>query len=181
MPPEKANLRRQDKEQNALEGEQMTVVGDLQGALANGDISQEQYDDAIGAMFDQQLTQLAGDFEEQGRPEAAAGVPVGIGVAEGREQRQMQRPGQESPVAPPRGVQFGGRQKPQAPLSGDDALLYGTGTYRPNESVTTPSRSVEVPDEVFNAIPALLEAAKDPDAPPALHALLELLNYQVNG
>lgn len=160
----------------------MDVVGDLQGALANGDITQEQYDQAIGAMFDQQLQQLQGDLKEQGRPGAAAGVPVGIGVAEGADQEAMQQDPGFSPVAP-NGVTLQQPNRPKPPkMQGDDALLYNSPTFRPNEAVNTPvSRNTPVPDAVFNAIPALLEAAKDPDAPPALRALLDLLNYNING
>lgn len=65
------------------------------------------------------------------------------------------------------------------PLSEDEELLVGE-TDNPMESRFKNTQGKDVPDAVIKAIPALLAAAKQPDAPPALHALIRMLGHYVN-
>jgi len=78
----------------------------------------------------------------------------------------------------PQGVKLQ-RPKPIMPPTGEDAMVYGP-TSRPNEAVTTNRSPALIPDYVFKAIPALVRAAAMPDAPPALLAMLRLIDYNVN-
>lgn len=82
----------------------------------------------------------------------------------------------------PVGVKF---QKPQPrafqATEPDDDLLFGD-SVRPDEPVTkglTASGQMKVPDDVIKALPTLIEAAKDPSAPPALIALVRLLGHHI--
>lgn len=173
-----AQVGAQSGQARDLAESQQSTINDLRQALAVGDITQEQYNDAVGQLFDARLAQLQGDLQEQGRPQAAAAVPVGIGTSSA----PAPAPGPTPFGPPPQGVALEGQNQgvPLAPLTEDESLLAGP-TARPGESVTGPSIRGRVPPEVLAAIPALLEAAKDPDAPPAVRALLQLLDQMVNG
>ena len=78
------------------------------------------------------------------------------------------------------------RQTPQAvPFSGfedeDDELLYGP-TDRPNDLMRNTGRTAgtaPIPQGLIQRIPALLEAAKQPDAPPELHAFIRILAFHL--
>ncbi len=78
----------------------------------------------------------------------------------------------------PQGVTL---QKPQPvpPPTGVDALAFGP-TSRPDEPVTKDTQRNAVPDYIFQALPALVKAASMPDAPPALRALIRLMDTNIN-
>ena len=69
--------------------------------------------------------------------------------------------------------------QPQGTLSEEEALIAGP-TSRPNEHVSTMPNQRAVPHAVFQSIPALIEASKDPNCPPAVKALLRLADYHIN-
>jgi len=176
-PGSPAQVGQQSAAGHALYERQMSTVDQLQTALAAGDISQEQYDDAVGQLFDAQLQQLQRQLQAQSKAGAAAAVPVGAGVSD-----QPPSAG-ANPFTPPEGVTFApaGGNRPQGAPPGDLGLLAGP-TSRPDESVTTPApQSGTVPDAVLQNIPALIRAAQDPDASPAVKALLRLLDHYING
>lgn len=180
----KETLRQQTDAARALREKGMNTVDKLQTALANGQISEDDYYNAVGGLFDQQLKQLQGDLREQGRGKEAQDVPVGIGRADTPRQTARVLRDESSPFDPPQGVQFDdGRQQPALPkLNEDDELLFGPSD-RPEQSVTTPHSvgTASIPQEVYTGLPALLEAAQDPDAPPAIRALVRMLDYHING
>ena len=81
---------------------------------------------------------------------------------------------------PPEGVKL---QQPQpmdtAGMTGDEQFLYG-----PDQGAAPlgpPRAKAPIPERVWKAMPALVQAAKDPDAPPAVLALVRLLNNRING
>lgn len=74
------------------------------------------------------------------------------------------------------------QQAPQTgpQVTGTDAdLLYGP-TQRPNEPVTAGAGGIAMPANITNKLQALIQAAKDPDASPALKALVQLALYHMN-
>lgn len=97
---------------------------------------------------------------------------------------RRRQPGQAAPT--PAGVDLSGRtRQPDLPNVRDEymAMLLGPSD-RPEEHVTTGLNNATgrqpVPREVLQHLPALVEAAKDPNAPPQLHVLLALINYHLN-
>lgn len=79
----------------------------------------------------------------------------------------------------PQGVNLQ-KPKPIPPPTGEDALVYGP-TGRPQEPVTATTQRAQVPNYIFEAMPALVHASNFPDAPPALRALVRLMDIHVNG
>jgi len=81
---------------------------------------------------------------------------------------------------PPEGVALQGPQIGMRGSYGDEEeeFLYGP-TLRPDEPVTAgaTSRLAPPPPGVQSWLPKLLAAARQPDAPPELHAFLRLLRY----
>lgn len=82
----------------------------------------------------------------------------------------------------PEGVDLTGRPPSLgAPPSGDSDLALALGpSTRPDEPVHSRNNQRQVPDYIFRALPGILRAAQEPDAPPAVRALLDLLNYHIN-
>src|SRR5688572_3337958 len=74
-----AQVGAQSGEARDLANTQQSTIDDLRTALSQGDISKAEYDRAVGELFNARLAQLQGDLIEQGRPEAASSVPLGLG------------------------------------------------------------------------------------------------------
>jgi hypothetical protein len=67
------------------------------------------------------------------------------------------------------------------PLQGQDAMLYGP-TSRPNEPVTHLAGAFskpQPPENLKQYVPALKLATMDPEAPPLLHNIYQLLAYHL--
>lgn len=85
--------------------------------------------------------------------------------------------GQVEPTLVPRP-----RQGPIPLQSEEDNLLFGP-TGRPTESITTgnlPNGRIPLPPNINKMIPILTQAVQDPDAPPQLRGLLQLLMHHAN-
>ena len=97
----------------------------------------------------------------------------------------MQEPAKEPALAPsyggspaPEGVEFKEPKKMPGPAGEEESFLFGpSGTPDKGPYV---SRN-EVPEFVWQAIPALLEAAQNPDAPAAVRVLISMLNKRIEG
>ncbi len=73
------------------------------------------------------------------------------------------------------------RQGPIPLQNEEDNLLFGP-TSRPTEAVTTgnlPNGRIPLPPNVNAMIPVLTQAVQDPDAPPQLRGLLQLLMHHM--
>jgi len=77
-----------------------------------------------------------------------------------------------------------GARQTVAPLQGEDEELLFGPTMRPdvpaNRGINT-SGKVPPPEVMRRYLGAMVEAAKDPNAPEELHAFLRLLNYHLGG
>lgn len=88
-------------------------------------------------------------------------------------------PGAEQQALPP--IEIGGEEN-HAPDSGGgpDAALYGP-TRRPNEPITTGNHTpIQRPTVSPGTMAALRVAAQDPQSPPEVTNLLNLLSYHLN-
>ena len=176
-------LRTQVDEGRGLHEQNMQTVEQLQSKLFAGEMTQQEYDQAIGGLFDSELANLQGDLAEQGRPGEAGGIPVGIGQLAGVAQRRFeaklygQTNARQGPMMSPPG---GDQQISQQP-TGTDELLYGQ-TSRPDEAANTginrivPGRN-PMPTGLKGSLPELVRMARSPDAPPQLLMLVQLLAH----
>lgn len=180
------SLREQSDAGHAMEERHMATVDELQKQLAEGSMTQDQYFQRIGDLFDQELANLQGDLGEQGNESAAAGVPVGIGQVSGLAQQRFenklaQRNAAQAPIAGP----VGGPAAPGGklpPLQGRDELLFGP-TSRPMEDPSTGQNRVTpgkapMAAEIRRVLPYLARLAQEPGAPPQLVLLVNLLAQQ---
>jgi hypothetical protein len=159
----------------ALREQQASTISDLQAALSAGDITRDEYYQATGQLYDAQLSQLQGDLQEQGRPGAAAAVPVGIGTSNKPPEAFVGEGNDAGAFGPPPDVQFQ-EAVPGGPGGAPSSILFGP-TNRPGEAVTTPNLSARnLPQAVLDSIPALVKAAQSPDATEAVKALARLVD-----
>lgn len=181
-------LREQTSAANKLHEQNMNTVSDLQQQLYAGQISMKQYDDAIGQLFDNEMQNLAGDIQAQGRD--ASGIPTKLGELSGVAQQRYEAkmyarmnkptPG-DAVVAGPATTGPITTSKPLPPLSGTDALMFGP-TDRPTES---PNAGINrrspgdtpMPANLVQDLPRLARLAMAPDAPPQLVMLVQMLAH----
>lgn len=175
--PQAQNARLQEAQGLAPDSasqRQLGVIGDLEAALAEGSISQEAFDDALGSVYEGYATaQQELDAPVEGNP-----VPGSTSTADPQSQGG---PGSLDPSGAPEGVQF---------ASGDGlgsmdstASLLARATDRPGESVRAGLGAASanyVPPDVIQALPALIAASKDPNAPAGIQVLLDLVDYHAN-
>jgi hypothetical protein len=96
-------------------------------------------------------------------------------------QNQPQMP--ENPGAPTQGIQISAPETSQMPLGdNEDGMLFGP-TSRPDEHVTTGGGALSKtppPQDMARWLPALRQAAQDPNAPKMFKEMLSLLTYHIS-
>ena len=151
----------------------------FQRGSAEGPNGQLPFGEAAG--LNDQL-QVAADLQAS---QAAVGeaVPPAIETPETGEPSASELEGvipADTVGLPPEGVSFGpgANEVPFEALSEDDQLM----AFAPQGGLPYLQGAVSrnaIPDEIYQAIPVILEAAKMPNPSPAMRQLLRLISYEV--
>jgi hypothetical protein len=130
---------------------------------------------------------VANDPATQGAPDKPADLTGGAapgGAATPTAAAEVQQVANSAADIPDNGpvpgVTYGRGTRKLPALSGLDQAVFGP-TDKP--ALPLPNGAVQgrVPQSVIEGIPALIQASKSPDAPPALRALIQLLDHSING
>lgn len=177
------SIGEQSADARRLAESQQVDIEQLQLDLSAGRIDFDEYNEKVGAFFDDRLRGLRSDLETQGRKREAANVPVGIGTTQGPAQRRVEENvgGRgATPFDPPMNVDLSGgdmvEEQPQFEDE-DDELLWGSDTIRPQQHLgqVRSSGRVPPPDNIGPWIGDFMAALDDPNAPEEMHFLSRLL------